>query len=98
MRPKNQLGKRVGKNCLAPKNEGQVTVYISGYEAVLPEFEKEYPGIKVVSVSGRGSQFAQRLITERRGEKYLADVLNAGGVTTTDSCTWQRCSSRSNRL
>ncbi len=25
------------------KKEGQVTVYISGYEAVLPDFEKEFP-------------------------------------------------------
>jgi len=66
----------------AAKKEGQVTVYISGYEAVLPEFEKEYPEIKLISVSGRGSQLAQRLITERRGDKYLADVFNAGGVTT----------------
>jgi iron(III) transport system substrate-binding protein len=66
----------------AAKKEGQVTVYISGYEAVLPEFEKEYPEIKLISVSGRGSQLAQRLITERRGEKYLADVFNSGGVTT----------------
>ena len=30
----------------AAKKEGQVTVYISGYEEVLPEFEKEYPEIK----------------------------------------------------
>ena len=66
----------------AAKKEGQVTVYISGYEEVLPEFEKEYPEIKLISVSGRGSQLAQRLITERRGEKYLADVFNSGGVTT----------------
>src|SRR4249920_3165975 len=66
----------------AAKKEGQVTVYISGYEAVLPEFEKEYPEIKLISVSGRGSQLAQRLISERRGDKYLADVFNSGGVTT----------------
>ena len=66
----------------AAKKEGQVTVYISGYEEVLPEFEKEYPEIKLISVSGRGSQLAQRLITERRGDKFLADVFNSGGVTT----------------
>jgi iron(III) transport system substrate-binding protein len=66
----------------AAKKEGQVSVYISGYEEVLPEFQKEYPEIKVVSVPGRGSQLAQRLITERRGEKFLADVFNSGGTTT----------------
>jgi iron(III) transport system substrate-binding protein len=66
----------------AAKKEGQVRVYISGYEEVLPAFEKEYPPIKVVGVTGRGSQLAQRLITERRGDKYLADVFSSGGVTT----------------
>ena len=70
------------KTVEAAKKEGQVTVYISGYEEVLPEFQKEYPDIKLVSVTGRGSQLAQRLIAERRGDKYLADVFNSGGVTT----------------
>ena len=36
----------------AAKKEGQVAVYISGYEAVLPHFEKEFPQIKVVAVPG----------------------------------------------
>lgn len=66
----------------AAKKEGQVTVYISGYDAVLPEFQKEYPEIKVVAVTGRGSQLAQRMIAERRGDRFLADVFNSGGVTT----------------
>jgi iron(III) transport system substrate-binding protein len=66
----------------AAKKEGQVSIYISGYEEVLPEFQKEYPEIKVIAVTGRGSQVAQRMIAERRGDKYLADVFNSGGVTT----------------
>ncbi len=70
------------KTIEAAKKEGQVTVYISGYEAVLPEFQKEFPEIKVTAVTGRGSQMAQRLLTERRGDKYLADVFSSGGVTT----------------
>ncbi len=40
----------------AAKKEGQVAVYISGYEEVLPEFQKEYPEIKVLPTTGRGSQ------------------------------------------
>ena len=60
------------------KKEGQVTVYISGYEAVLPDFEKEFPDIKVVAVTGRGNQLGQRLLSERRAEKYIADVVSAG--------------------
>ena len=70
------------KTLAAAKKEGQVAVYISGYEEILPEFQKEYPEIKVVPITGRGSQLGQRLLAERRAEKYLADVVNAGGVTT----------------
>jgi len=71
------------KTVEAAKKEGQVTVYIAGYDAVLPEFEKAYPEIKLVAVAARGSQLAQRLATERRAEKYLVDVLSAGGGSMT---------------
>ncbi len=70
------------KTIEAAKKEGQVAVYISGYEEILPEFQKEFPEIKVIAVTGRGSQMAQKLLTERRGDKFLADVFNSGGVTT----------------
>src|SRR5690242_21842114 len=66
----------------AAKKEGQVAVYISGYEEILPEFQKEFPDIKVQPTTGRGSQVGQKLLAERRAEKYLADVVSAGGVTT----------------
>lgn len=66
----------------AGKKEGQLSIYISGYEEVLPEFQKEYPEIKVNPITGRGSQIGQRLIAERRAEKYLADIVSSGGVTT----------------
>jgi ABC-type Fe3+ transport system substrate-binding protein len=70
------------KTLAAAKKEGQVAIYISGYEEVLPDFQKEHPEIKVIAVTGRGSQVGQRLIAERRGEKFLADVVSSGGVTT----------------
>src|SRR5207237_7193040 len=60
------------------RKEGQVNVYISGYEAVLTDFEKEYPDIKLVAVTGRGNQLGQRLLSERRAEKDLADMVSAG--------------------
>ena len=66
----------------AAKKEGQVVVYIGGYEAVLPDFEKDYPEIKLVAVPARGAQIVQRLISERRGEKYLADVVSTGANAT----------------
>ena len=67
------------KTLQAAKKEGQVTVYIAGYEAVLPDFETDYPGIRLVAVAVRGSDLAQRLAAERRAEKYVADVYSAGG-------------------
>ena len=66
------------KTIEAARKEGQVTVYISGYEAVLPDFEREYPDIKVVAVTARGNQLGQRLLAERRAEKYIADVVSSG--------------------
>ncbi len=66
------------KTLQAAGKEGQVTVYISGYEAVLQDFESEYPNIKVVAVSMRGNQLGQRLLAERRAGKYIADVVSSG--------------------
>ncbi len=62
----------------AAKKEAQVTIYISGYEAILPDFAKEYPEIKVNAVTGRGNQLGPRLLAERRAEKYIADVVSSG--------------------
>ncbi|MGH7847400.1 MAG: extracellular solute-binding protein [Candidatus Binatia bacterium] len=62
----------------AARKEGQVTIYIYRYERVLEEFKKDYPDIKVVSVAGRGSQLTTRIITERRADKFIADVYSGG--------------------
>src|SRR5205823_14168656 len=66
------------KTLEAAKKEGQVNVYMSGYEAVLQDFEKEYPDIKLVAVTLRGNQLGQRLVAERRAEKFIADVVSSG--------------------
>ena len=66
------------KTLEAAKKEGQVAVYISGYDAILPDFEKEFPEIKVIAVTGRGNQLGPRLLAERRAEKFLADVSSTG--------------------
>lgn len=66
------------KTLEAAKKEGQVNVYIAGHEGVLPDFEKDHPGIRVNPVIVRGSQLALRLLSERRAEKYLGDVLISG--------------------
>lgn len=66
------------KTVEAAKQEGQVNIYIGTYEPVLEAFKKAYPEIKVVSVTGGTTEMAQRLLAERRGGKFIADVFNGG--------------------
>ena len=63
------------------EKEGQVTVYIGGYGAVIDAgvFQKAYPKIKIVSVTGSGTELTARIATERRAGKYLPDVYSSGG-------------------
>lgn len=65
----------------AAEKEGQVTLYIAGYDALISAgaFQKAYPKIRVTSVTGSGSQLAPRIAAERRAGKYLADVYGGGG-------------------
>ena len=69
------------KTVKAAEKEGQVTIYIAGYGAMVDSgaFQKKYPKIKVVSVTGSGSQLTPRIAAERRAGKYLTDVYNGGG-------------------
>ena len=69
---------RLGTDGDAAKKEGQVTVYIYRYESLLQEFKREFPGINVVSVTGRGNELTNRVMAERRAGKFIADVYSAG--------------------
>ena len=67
----------------AAKKEGQVAVYTkAGYDGVFPAFQKKYPEIKVISVAGQAADITNRLIAERRAEKYIADVFSFGVRST----------------
>jgi iron(III) transport system substrate-binding protein len=79
-RAQSDWKKEWGKTVEAAKKEGQVNVYIGGWEAVLESgaFQKAYPEIKVTSVGGRAGEIAQRILAERRAGKYLADVSSEG--------------------
>ena len=65
----------------AAKKEGQVALY-GGQEITHPEivaaFNKEFPFIKVISVTGRAADLMTRILAERRADKYLADVMASG--------------------
>jgi iron(III) transport system substrate-binding protein len=60
------------------KKEGQVNIYIYRYERLLANFKKDYPGINVVAVTGRGNALTTRIMAERRAGKYIADVYSGG--------------------
>ena len=64
----------------AAKKEGQLTVYIGGWEAVMESgaFQRAFPEIKVTIVGGRGGETAKRILAERRAGKYLGDVSSEG--------------------
>jgi hypothetical protein len=71
----------------AAKKEGQVTVYVhSTYAPALESgaFQKAFPEIKLVSVSGVELQLERRFMAERRAEKYLADVFMVGVLRSYD--------------
>jgi len=64
------------------KKEGQLTLYGSPeYEALYGELRKKYPEIKITGVFNRGADVARRMMSERRGDKFLAD-LYLDGMTT----------------
>jgi hypothetical protein len=62
----------------AARNEGQVTIYIYRYEGLLQDFKREFPGIHVNAVTGRGNQLTNRIMAERRAGEYIVDVYSGG--------------------
>jgi len=71
------------KTVKAAEEEGAVTIYMTGaFELVCREvFQKKFPKIKVNAVTGRGFQLAQRVTSERRADKYIADLYISGNIT-----------------
>lgn len=63
------------------KKEGEVRLW-GDMEITHPDiaaaFSKEYPFIKVVTVSGKVGELMPRIIAERRAGKYLADLYSGG--------------------
>ncbi len=67
------------KTLRAAKQDGSVVVYtFPGHEPLFQAFQKKFPDIKVVEVTVRGSDRVTRILSERRGGKYIADVLIGG--------------------
>jgi iron(III) transport system substrate-binding protein len=66
----------------AAKKEMQVVVYGNRHlDLLFQEFGKKYGDIRVVTVTGRGSEMGTRVMAERRAGRYLADLYQAGSTT-----------------
>jgi len=74
------------KTLRAAEAEGQLTLYgcCYDYDRVLEGFKKKYPKLKVSTVLS-GGQLAARILAERRGDKYLVDVVSSGANTLHDA-------------
>ncbi len=73
----------------AANREGEVSLYGSDdFESLFREFHKKYPKISVKGYFGRGRDAALRIISERRADKYLAD-LYVNGMTTAYSMLYK---------
>src|SRR5262245_66277089 len=64
----------------AAKKEGQLNLYVGRYgqAALLDEFKKEFPEIKITSVNGTGDQLVTRIAAEARAGKVIADLYSGG--------------------
>ena len=72
------------KTIAAAEKDGQVTIYGPPgitYQNAITTFQDSFPKIKLVYVPGSGTNNAQRLVTERRAGKYLADLFVGGSGT-----------------
>lgn len=71
----------------AAEAEGQLTLYgcCYDYNRVIEGFNKRHPKINVSTVLGSGNQLAIKILAERRGGKFIPDVISAGANTLHDA-------------
>jgi ABC-type Fe3+ transport system substrate-binding protein len=67
----------------AAEEERELVIYMTqAFEPVFREaFQKKFPKIKVTIVTGRGPELSQRVMSERRAGKYIADLYISGNIT-----------------
>jgi iron(III) transport system substrate-binding protein len=71
------------KTVKAAEGEGSVVIYMTqAFEPVFREaFQKKFPQIKVIAATGRGPQLSQRVMSERRADKYVVDLYVSGNIS-----------------
>jgi iron(III) transport system substrate-binding protein len=71
------------KTVKAAEDEGALVIYMTqAFEPVFREtFQRKYPKIKVSMVTGRGPELSQRVMSERRAEKFAVDLYVSGNIS-----------------
>ena len=71
------------KTIKAAEDEGALTIYMTqAFEPVFRDaFQKKYPKIKVTMAAGRGPELSQRVMSERRAEKFAVDLYISGNIS-----------------
>ena len=65
----------------AAEQEGEFTYYTLGEVGFIGEFERKFPRIKARVVQGKGNELLARIMAERRGGRFLADVARIGNTS-----------------
>jgi iron(III) transport system substrate-binding protein len=67
----------------AAEDEGALVIYMTqAFEPVFREvFQKKFSKIKVTLVTGRGPDLSQRVMSERRAEKFAVDLYVSGNIS-----------------
>jgi ABC-type Fe3+ transport system substrate-binding protein len=81
--PKSGWQAEWDKTVKAAEEEGALVIYMTqAFEPVFREaFQKKYPKIKVTRVTGRGFELSQRVMNERRADKYVIDLYISGNIS-----------------
>ena len=71
------------KTLKAAEEERELVIYMTqAFEPVFREaFQKKYPKIKVTMVTGRGPELSQRVMNERRADKFMVDLYVSGNIS-----------------
>ena len=71
------------KTVKAAEEEGALVIYMTqAFEPVFREvFQKKFPKIKVTLVTGRGPDLSQRVMSERRAERFAVDLYVSGNIS-----------------
>ena len=71
------------KTVKAAEEERELVIYMTqAFEPVFREaFQKKYPKIKVTMVTGRGPELSQRVMNERRADKFMVDLYVSGNIS-----------------